>query len=505
MEATRRSSLSSNLRLGVGCVMDLGRASLIFLLAAALSLGSCSGLPQPGGPPVGGNATFSLTLTDAVPANVSILSFKVTITGVTLNPTSGSPVDLPVPGLPLTVELTRLSSDTAFLGTLTVPAGTYDSILVTFSSPDLTFVNQTGSTLSGCANNTTCEIAPASSGAATVQASPFPLTLSANGQTGLSLEFHLDNAITTSGSSFVVDFTQPGVLTAANLPRGNLQTGQLDLIEDFTGVVTAQDQVAKTFTLQSPTRGSLTATANSSTVFDNFALTCAPADFTCVHTNQTLSVDAILNSDGTLTAKEIDLLDDATDDEVEGFLFSVDSSTQFRIAVTDKVQVSSGTLIPDTQLKVGNLLIVSLQPSPTFSVDTKGLPIPATPLGLFQGATDTAQLVAGQTVGVRVLSFTSGIGGNPPSVTTDRVRLRFTRMTGTVSGLVAPPFFNIDALPPVFGFVGPAQVQTFVSLTRFDGITALTDLQNSDLVSIRALNFLSGAPPLYAAKVRKKK
>src|SRR5229473_2591102 len=177
------------------------------LLVAAISLASCSGQPKSGPPPPGGNSTLSLTMTDTPLAGTSILSFKVTVTGVSLTPSTGKAVSLTLnPSTPI-IELTRLQSDSAFLGTSTVPSANYTSATISFSSPDIVLVNQTTVALTGgtpapCPVSpvspvTTCEFKPATSGTITLTTAPFPLTLTPNQQTGLSLDFNLNNAITT--------------------------------------------------------------------------------------------------------------------------------------------------------------------------------------------------------------------------------------------------------------------------------------------------------------------
>ncbi len=257
------------------------------LLSAILSLASCSGLPKSGGGGGGGNTTLSLTMTDVPLAGTSILSFKVTVTGVSLTPSTGKAVSLTLnPTTPI-VELTRLQSDSAFLGTSTVPSANYTSATVSFTSPDIVLVNQTNVALAGgtpapCPLNalTTCEFKPTTSGTITLTAAPFPLTLTPNQQTGLSLDFNLNNAITMTNGAVSVDFTQANVLTAATLPRTGTPTGALDLIEDFTGIITTIS--GNSVTVHSDTRGNITAVANSSTTFNNLPVTCAAQNITCL-------------------------------------------------------------------------------------------------------------------------------------------------------------------------------------------------------------------------------
>src|SRR5258708_38587950 len=115
------------------------------LLLAALSLTACSGPKNPCTTCGGGTATVSLTLVaDTLPANPSILSFKVSILGITLTPAAGTAQSIhPSPSV---FDLMRLQSDSAFLGTLTnVPSGSY-AIQVSLSSPVIPFLNYTVST-----------------------------------------------------------------------------------------------------------------------------------------------------------------------------------------------------------------------------------------------------------------------------------------------------------------------------------------------------------------------
>ncbi len=480
------------------------RIKTIAVLLAAFGLASCSG-PRTGGGGVGGGgtATFSVSLTDAPPAGITVLTFNLTITGVTLNPTTGTPVSLLT--APLTVDLARLSPDSIRLSSSSVPAGNYQTISVTVSNPVLTIVNQSAAPLSGCAVNAVCKIPLTAAGSLTFNSAPFPLTLINGQQTGVRLEFNLANAITSTATTLAVDFTQPNVLKAISLPIAGLPAGQLDFFEDYLGVVTAVNQTTRSFTLQSLTRApfQITATANTLTVFDDFPFntSCPAPAFSCLALGQVLSADLVLNSDGTLTATEIEFLDPGTDDELEGIVTSVDTATQFHIAVTDKLQASTGSLI--TGLGVGDPVIVTLTASPAFTVAAKGIPIPPAPLAVFQTSTDTGRMRPGETVEVRVKTFTAGTSGNPPTVSADRVRLRFTRVTATVRVPVTGNFFNLANFPALFAITTTAQVQTFVPQTSFENVASASALSSADVVSIRAL-YISSAPPFFAAKVRKR-
>src|SRR6266849_31146 len=281
--------------------MNRSKTLLPVLLLAAFSASACSGSNSTlacfggicgvGG---GGNATVSVTLVaDTLPANPSILSFKVSIMSITLTPTSGTAQNF-TPTSPIVVDLMRLQSDTVFLGTLSkVPSGSY-SVQVSLSSLEMTFLNDTGSTITAngvtCLNGSVCTAALAAVGTPTISSFTFAATPS--GQQGIEIDFNLKNAISLTNGTLSVNFNpsapNPGVFTAFTLPRtnANLATNQLELIEDFTGVVSIS---GNNVTITSPTRGTLTATNTSNSFFDvspDGKICTTPATFSCVVNGQ---------------------------------------------------------------------------------------------------------------------------------------------------------------------------------------------------------------------------
>src|SRR5467141_646164 len=262
----------------MGCYMNRSKALSflpVLLLLAALSLAACSG---PKGPCIvncggTGTATVSLTLVaDTLPPNPSILSFKVTTGAITLTPSSGTALTFQPPS-PIVIDLMRLQSDAALLGSLTnVPSGSY-TVQVSLSSPEITFLNDTSSTIT--ANGATClsaQVCTATlSAVGTPTISSFTFNATTSGLQGIEIDFKLNNAISLSSGTLSVNFNpsspNPGVFTAFTLPRtnANLGTNQLALIEDFTGVVSIS---GNNVTITSPTRGVLATTSTSTSFFD---------------------------------------------------------------------------------------------------------------------------------------------------------------------------------------------------------------------------------------------
>jgi hypothetical protein len=490
--------------------MNRNKVLLLVLLLASLSLAACSG-PITGTVCTvncgGGNATLSVTMTDTPPVGSSILSFTVTITGASVTPSTGSAVNLTLTPNSPTIELTHLQSDSAFLGTSTLPSGNYTSALVAFSSPDIILINQTGAALSGattpCPVNAVCEFKPIAVGAITLNAAPFPLTLNSNGQQGISLDFNLSNVITFANSTINVDFTQAKVLTASVLPRPGTPTGSLDLVEDFTGIITTLS--GNNLTVQSGTKGTITAVADSNTAFNIDPTICAAQNLSCLGTNKTVSIDASLKPDGTMTLLEADLLDNVAVDEVEGIVTNVDlgGTGTIDIILSDKSVVSGNALL--TVAPPGNVLAVTLGNAPLFSVDTKGLSAVTGSPAAINDFASVSNVSEGQVVRLQVTNVAAVPNSTFLTATTNSIVLRFSRVTATATSSLAGSFFNIDAstLPPYFAGNGNALVQISAGQTQIDGATDLTQIQGST-VSMRVLfipNYLTS--PFFAAKVRK--
>lgn len=489
--------------------MNRNAASMITLIISMIALGGCSGVPHGttggggGGGGTGGaqNASLAVTMTSTPPAltNISVLSATVGITGITLTPSSGSAVALTLTPTVYPVDLMRLQSDTSFLGSLTLPAGTYSSASITFSAPILTVFNQSGTTLnSTCLNGTICQIV-LTAGSAQVSTAPFPLTLTASQATGISLNLNLQNALTFTSGTLAVSFSATNVATAATLPRTGAPSGALDLIEDFVGLVTVQS--GSSIMVTGSNGISLQMTLPSSPIIQDPQGLCPALNATCLVANQTVvSVDATVSTSGALTLLSADLLDVSLQDEVEGTIVNTSTPGQFFLVVANKeVATGNSTL---SAANPGDIFLVTLN-NPIFIVDLdeffNNASLPAsTVTTLFSGV---ASLVNGQDVMVHVTAATGAASTGNQAITSDRVRLRFTRTTGTVQ-TVSGQAFSISNLPPYIQFVTNPLVDTIIGATSFDGVTDISGVTVGQSVSIRALLLNNSTFSFYAAKVR---
>lgn len=463
----------------------------IALLIACTALAGCGGrgTSSGGGGTPPGTAPIVLTMTDAPPTNVSILSAEVTLTGVTLNPGNVS-----VFSGSTTVELTRLQTDVAYIGTTLVPPGSYTGITLTFSNPKLTIENDTGSSLAtggsnpACVAGTICTIrSVATNLSTTITLSP-TMTVSATSGAGLLVDVNLNNLLSaTLGADFI-----NGVSISQFTPAG---TGAPPVgAEDVVGSVMSTDATHSKFSLQNAV-GTVSLTVDNTTTFLNFPTgTCTTASIACVQTNQILSVDISIRADGTAVARNVVFEDaDSTDIEVEGIITSTGSLTFNMVTLAE----SDSTLT--ASLPIGSRATVTYTGSTPSDVDFTHADFTSVDTtGFLFNINVPADLIVGQQVQVRRNPASSGT-----SITADRVLLRSTRVTGTITS-VGAPFFQLGSLPSIFVPRGTAviQAQTFAPTIYAGTAIGFSTLAVNHVASVRGPLFAnSGSPTLVATKV----
>jgi hypothetical protein len=385
-------------------------------LLAFTALAGCGGTGQFGsGGQNNGNSSVVLAMMDSPPSLVTILSAEVSLTGATLSPGNVSLLSAPV-----TVELTRLQTDVAYLATAAkIPAGSYTSVTLTFANPSLTIENDTASTIAGCTTTTVCKLTPtASTLSATVPLTSF--SIAASSTTGLLIDVNLDTLLSPS---LVEDFSA-GTAVFPFTPGG---TGAPPVgAEDVVGHVVSPNASSNTFTLTNA-EASHALKVDSSTTFFQFpsGATCpTPPAFSCLQANQILSVDMAIQADGSLLARNIVFEDaDSSDVEVEGIVTSTNAaSDQFSMVV----HTASGT---GTGLTVGQTATVQYAVSPNpFAIDflhADNSPISLSTSGFLFST--QADLMTGQEVSIRRHGTLAG-----GLIQADRVLLRSSRFTGNV-------------------------------------------------------------------------
>ena len=489
-----------------GVPMTRQTSAVVLVLFTSLLLASCSGAP--GGGCVsncgGGNATLSFVLTATPPdpaLGLSIQTFTTTITGITLTPSTGTAANVSLNSTAYVAELNRVTSDSTLLAAaVSVPAGTYTQMAVTFSAPRVTFCTQANPGVPGCAAGTLGSIS-GTAGTATISTN---LSVSDSLETGVALNVNLANTLTVSGQTIsAVNLGATDVFTASALPPSSANTdlasGELAHVDDVMGLVTSVS--GSTLTVQTSTRGSITATANSSTQFSGDCTTLGFAqNFTCVKANTAAIVDTLLNVDGTFTLVFYQPLPTqlSSGDLIEGVVTGVPNSvtSQFTVVVTDSVFAGSGSLL-EGRVNLGDQIQITLSTPDPFTIIAKGLTFPTG--SAFENSTSVASILPGQTVAFPVLTFTAQSGVTPGTATSHDLALRFTRFSAVMS-TPALPVFSATTFPPFFGLATGQQFQTTSGRLSVDGVSSLTSIPAGSTFSTTALYIGLPVAPQFAAQ-----
>jgi hypothetical protein len=471
------------------------------LLFAVLVLTTCSrgrfgggaGSGGGGGGGTGsGSAPFALTITDAPPAGVTVLTFQLTITGAVLQPNS-----VPLINAPRTIDLTQLQNESAVLGTPSIPTGTYTSLTLTFSTASLTILNSTGAAIGSCANGTICAVTPPSITplSVTLSTASFPLTVTSNTPAGIQLEALLSNILQPDLS---VNLAASNAITATQLPTALLTTAIAE-VDDVVGQVTSVG--TNQFTLLPLSGLTLTSSVNSSTAFSFPISTCTVQSFSCVAVNQIDEVDLSLLGSGTFLAKTVAQDDIAGQTEVQGTIVSVQAGSppsQFKMVV-------NGVVPPVTGVTPGSLATVTISNGATFAIDANA---PTLPSGV--SFASGADLVVGQNVMVRETSVTTTSG---IAITTSHLLLRLSQITAQVGTInIGGANFTLVGLSSLFTTASPNAINQILvqtsSQTQFFNLSPLSvaGLAAGNNLSVKGLLFNTfrtvGNPTLVAEKVR---
>jgi hypothetical protein len=469
------------------------------LLLGSFALCSCSGVPGGGclvNCSTGGTVSLVLTATPPAPnSQLSILSFSATIIGISLTPSAGgNPVAIPLISPTYVADFNRVTSDSTLLASqVSVPGGSYSSLVVTFSAPRVTFCTQPNPGVAGCvAGSLKSVTGPA--GSVTISGN---LSITGNQLNGLALNANLGTAITQNGQIITgVDLTVANTFSVTALPSAanDLAAGQLAHLDDIMGLVTTVSGSA--VTIETSARGSVTLTANSTTQYE-----CTAGNSSCVQANQIAVADGILNADGTITMTFFEPLI-VSSDLIEGVVSSEPSTitNQFTIVATDAVFASSGSVLQG-QINPGDQVVVTLGSTVLpFVIIDKGMG-QTLPANNFNGSTSVSEVQPGMTVAFPVSTFTAQSGATPGTTSAATLALRLTRVTTTLVTASLPDFsVNGSEFPPFFGLTTNQLMRTTSGRLSVDGATGLTAIPVGNTVSTSALFLGPPASPLFAAQ-----
>ena len=435
------------------------------------------------------------------PAGLTIESFVVQVTGVSLTGTAGQ-ANVSLLPRPVTVNLSNLATSNTLLANTSAPAGTYSGITLTFASPQLTMLNNSGTTFTDGANscpssNTTtspCTLAPALSPmSVTLTSSPFPLSLVSGTPIPMAIDFNTDSSITnTTGTLSIVPSVTVTVTSTTNATTNN--------IADFTnstGEVTSTSNNQLVVTDRS-TGESLALVPTTGTTFTGFntSATCTSANtFPCLQTGQIVNFNfGISGAVGSRPTLESINLNSGITNGVNGTVVAVNAQTnQLELLVTSE---SPAFQSQASGVKVGQVVFVHPSRNAVFTAQTNGATLPA---GLTFGM--LGDVAVGQAVLVNSTGFTAGTGGAPGAVTSDSVVLGRSQFTGTISAIDSTnQSFLMNSLDGLFvqNAITSVTVDTGTN-TTFAGVSGFAGLATGNTVIVGGLLFNTPTGPAMVA------
>jgi hypothetical protein len=479
--------------------------------SSSTGIGTCNCPAAPQG-------IVSISMTDDPPAGVSILFFQVTLSKATLTPTSGSAVSLLYNDTPRQVDVTQLQALSAFLSSAAVTAGTYNSLNLTFSNPQLVIYNQSDSSLgSTCAVGSICQLTPAfdsNSSTVTITSSPFPVTVSTTSPLAFVIDFHLNTVIQ---SDLSVNLSVANGVTVSELPPAPTPRQYGFATGTVTDMVPSSGQIEMT----SLWGGGLNLLATSSTTYSNFpSSACTTPSIQCVAQGQVIQVQISgYASSGLLTVSQVTYVQAANTQTVQGTIIQVIPSTTNIAGAPPMgfVMLLHSNPTSAVGFPLGGTAEVSLPGNATYSIDADGFTMPS---GL--NFTSASNLIVGQNVTVTVSPgtlSTTGAGpgpnawGPPPSMsfTASAVELEPSQMTGSITATnssttsftlgVAGSFFAPWPLPSATSSYNVATTNQ----TTYAGFTQdnFGGLATDDFVSVSGWLFppgITGGSPTIAAQ-----
>jgi Domain of unknown function (DUF4382)/Domain of unknown function (DUF5666) len=484
---------------GVRCWLEIrgrrasrGRHSMkalqvFILLVTLVALAGCGGGASSVSNPVPqqGTAQVSVSLHDMPPAGVSVLSFQATVTGISMQPGGVSLLNSP-----MALEMTQLQAVSAYMGTISVPAGNYTGMTVTLTNPEMTFLNTTGGTIGGmmggstCANGQVCQLIPTMmASSVNITGSPFPLTVQANTPLNLQMDFDLMDSLQSNMSM--------NPLMTSTMSEAAAGSNMLDEMDDMIGQVGSVDssnnQLKVSFVQGMP---SIMIGVDGNTTFQDFDSIGKANNISGLAQGQIVLVRMQLMAGGILRAAKVRFESNNTD-VMDGIIVAVKSPAQFDMVMTNEAAAFQG-------VSIGDVVRMNLEVGTMFDIDDMDMPVSGMS---FAAASD---MMIGQTVQIEPTSAL--VPGTPPQLNTNHMRLMKAWITAKVASKVDATTFTVNNLPGVFSTAGITAMKIATSTqTTFEGVTGAPALNVGDTVSVRGPMFMaSGIATIVASKVERR-
>lgn len=373
-------------------------------------------------------------------------------------------------------ELSHLAGKMEPLSNQPFPRGSVTSIQIPLSNAEVTFVDNTGTIKkfsSSSAPTVTVNLSPA----LVIGATPTVVTLDINVASMLSID--------AGGNVTAINFSAPS-FTFATKPIGATEAEQQDENGEMEGVTGKVGAVNGTkFDLDAGQGGAaITFVTDNTTKFDD-GLTLGTL------LNKIVKVEGFTNTDGSVFAKEVELLTDSATGgaEIEGIITSIPGpagGSTLGLLVQDGIGNSMDAA------KVGTTLNIDITGFTNYTVDKGKVDM----TGVGTGGFDGGHISKGQRIEVELKDGVPAPDGT--TTVPSQIKLEQQALTGTVANygtsVINPAGFQFDLNLPADSYLTLLTGATKVTVFQQAGTDMkVGTIKNGDTVRVRGLLFF--APP----------
>jgi hypothetical protein len=311
-----------------------------------------------------------------------LLAFTLTLNSIVLTDSAGKTAS--ILATPTTIEVCHLNGMQEALVTAKIPQDTYTSATITFSSPQITYIDTT----------TKLPISVTPTLATTSYTITFPTAITvSNTSTSLLIDLLAGQSVAISGTTVTVSpvFIIKPVPPATALPPVGLNgTG----MEQHGTVVSAS---GTTLVVQPPSGANITFTTNTATSYQGVS------GLTALTAGELVEVDFSLQTGGVLLANRVELEPPPPagimPNKLSGPVTSVAAGTGFKMVLMQ----GCGSPVPVASSVAASIFAVTTSATTVFAITPQFISMTGLP---FTPSFSSTNITAGQTVGVVASSIT---------------------------------------------------------------------------------------------------
>ena len=405
----------------------------------------------------------------------SVLSLVLTITHVDLMQQGGGTIT--VLDSPTKIELTHLAGTVESFVAANVPPGTYQSAAVSISTVDVTYIPASSTTPVEKTFTLNTTINVMFNPAVTISKAPSVLSFDFNAAQSLTF----DSAGNVTGINPVI--TVSVQVISSGEQENDEEHGE---IEDMVGTISGA--MAASFALTpEPGSSAQTFTVDANTKFED-----GIPQFADLNPGMLVEVDAVTQSDGSLLATKVELMEASEGMEADGIVTATSGTSVTLLVLHEGGNMSTDMVGTPLTVDVFNAVFKSPLGNSDFSMLLRGLP--------FTPKFDKVTVAVGQRVQVNA-PVTSQMKN---SFSATQVRLQRQALSGTVGaapmGSNASFLLLLDADSAFVKLTGVSSVNVY----QGPGTQEMTPVAPSTKIRVRGLLFFDGTNYQFvAARVAK--